>query len=621
MTERRVKILDFGLARAQGDQAHLTQTGAIIGTPAYMAPEQAAGKVVDHRCDLFSLGCVLYRMCTGEMPFKGTDTISILSALALDDPPPPVSLNPAVPAELSDLVMQLLAKKAEERPESAKAVAEAIREIEAQTGERTARFGSRRTTDCTDGTDKNGWRLIGVIRAMRGLISFRTQAGWSGKKRPPLPWLVGMAGGLVAAALAGIVLFWPTPRGVVKIESDDPSVEIVFDKTGPTVKGADKEPITLGAGEHGVLIKRGDFGFEADKFVLKKGADDHAQGGIAPRQDSGQGGRPGHRGKRTAGGCGCGASPGGQLPTTFTNSLGMEFVLVPKGKSWLGGGGGKPGDKEVEIAHDFYLGKYEVTQEEWEKVTGIKPSQFSRTGDGKDAVKDIADAELKRFPVERVSWDDAQSFLELLNRREKEAGWVYRLPKEAEWEYACRGGPLSDKFESAYDFYFDKPTNQLLPEQANFDLGLKRTCKVGSYKPNRLGLYDMHGNVWEWCDDAKKLGDGASGRVRRGGSLDNGSWHCRAANRPASPPSWRCCDLGLRVARVPVDNEVAKVPPEEKKPADIVPSPAAVGPKPNVATTASSDKTNPKANNGNSSRLLTAGETAAKNAKNSGRSA
>ena len=88
------------------------------------------------------------------------------------------------------------------------------------------------------------------------------------------------------------------------------------------------------------------------------------------------------------------------LPATFTNSLGMEFVLVPKGKSWLGGGGGKPGDKEVEIAHDFYLGKYEVTQEEWEKVMGINPSQSSRRWPG------VAKEDLKRFPVENVSWDD-----------------------------------------------------------------------------------------------------------------------------------------------------------------------------------------------------------------------
>ena len=226
---------------------------------------------------------------------------------------------------------------------------------------------------------------------------------------------------------------------------------------------------------------------------------------------------------------------------------------MPKGKSWLGGGGGKPGDKEVVIAHDFYLGKYEVTQEEWEKVTGLTPSRFSRTGGGKDVVKDIADAELKRFPVENVSWDDAQAFLERLNKGEKEAGWVYRLPKEAEWEYACRGGPLSDKFESAYDFYFDKPTNQLLPEQANFEhgKGLKRTCKVGSYQPNRLGLYDMHGNVWEWCDDVGKSRGSSSGCTEAAAAATTPS----SAGRRTAVRIGPCVpkrDHGFRLARVPL---------------------------------------------------------------------
>jgi formylglycine-generating enzyme required for sulfatase activity len=239
------------------------------------------------------------------------------------------------------------------------------------------------------------------------------------------------------------------------------------------------------------------------------------------------------------------------LPPKFTNGLGMDFVLVPRGKSWLGGGGGKVGDREVEFKEDFYLGKYEVTQEEWEKVTGKTPSAF------KD-VSGVLKEDQKRFPVESVSWEDAQAFLERLNTTQKEPGWVYRLPKAAEWEYACRGGPCADRSESAYDFYFEEPTNQLLAGQANFmtapGKGLLRTCKVGSYKPNRLGLCDMHGNVWEWCDDAEKAGDGAAQRVLRGGCWYSASEPCRAANQIAAPPTYRFLNIGVRMARVPPES-------------------------------------------------------------------
>jgi WD40 repeat protein/serine/threonine protein kinase len=126
----RVKILDFGLARQASADAQLTQTGAIVGTPAYMAPEQGQGQSVDARSDLFSLGCVLYRMCTGEPPFDGPDTMGVLIAVVTQEPAPPSQLNPRVPVGLNDLILTLLAKDPTRRPASAEAVADALAALE-----------------------------------------------------------------------------------------------------------------------------------------------------------------------------------------------------------------------------------------------------------------------------------------------------------------------------------------------------------------------------------------------------------------------------------------------------------------------------------------------------------
>jgi serine/threonine protein kinase len=127
----RVKIVDFGLARAVSVRSsNLTQQGVIIGTPAYMAPEQANGEAPDQRCDLFSLGCVLYRMTAGEVPFKGSTPLDTLLAVIDHTPKPPRELKPDVPQALSDLVMNLLAKNAADRPQSAHSVITAIESIE-----------------------------------------------------------------------------------------------------------------------------------------------------------------------------------------------------------------------------------------------------------------------------------------------------------------------------------------------------------------------------------------------------------------------------------------------------------------------------------------------------------
>jgi RNA polymerase sigma factor (sigma-70 family) len=238
--------------------------------------------------------------------------------------------------------------------------------------------------------------------------------------------------------------------------------------------------------------------------------------------------------------------------------LGMKFVPLPRGTFYMGWNGTQKGVK-TEIKEDFEIAAHTVTQEQWQAVMGNNPSDFSRDGDEKDKVKDIKDGDLKQFPVEMVSWEDTQQFLKKLNEQEKGKGWLYRLPTEAEWEYACRGGATSEE-ECSFNYYFAKPTNDLSSKQANFvgehpfgkaDKGpfLGRPTKVGSYPPNRLGLYDMHGNVWQWCGD---IFVGDHRRVSRGGSWNLRGITCQAAKRYLIGAIHSSNNRGFRLARVPV---------------------------------------------------------------------
>jgi RNA polymerase sigma factor (sigma-70 family) len=237
---------------------------------------------------------------------------------------------------------------------------------------------------------------------------------------------------------------------------------------------------------------------------------------------------------------------------------GMKFVPLPKGTLYMGWNGTKGSAKKREIKEDFEIAVYTVTQGQWQELMWNSPSWFSRQGGGKEAVKDIKDEELKKFPVESVSWNDVQAFIKRLNEREKGKGYVYRLPTQAEWEYACRGGATTEE-ECSYHFYFEKPTNDLSSKQANFNGNqpfgkgekgpyLERTTKVGSYAPNKLGLYDMHGNVWQWTFPGGL----------RGGGWHNSAGSCRAASSAGSAPGSgfpsdaRFESLGFRLVRVPV---------------------------------------------------------------------
>lgn len=245
----------------------------------------------------------------------------------------------------------------------------------------------------------------------------------------------------------------------------------------------------------------------------------------------------------------------GKLDAT-TNSIGMELVLIPAGEFLMGSPPTELGHQEEELQHrvriskPFHMGVYEVTQEQYERVMGKNPSAHSATGSQKDRVEGL---DTRRFPVDLVSWNDAVEFCRRLSElpEEKAAGRKYRLPTEAEWEYACRAGTQTP-------FHFG---NSMTGNDANCDgtypygaAGEKspflgRTTTVGSYKPNTFGLYDMHGNVWELCADwhagdyfahspeVDPAGpDSGQRKIVRGGRCHDAPIMCRSsARRPSHP--------------------------------------------------------------------------------------
>ena len=238
-----------------------------------------------------------------------------------------------------------------------------------------------------------------------------------------------------------------------------------------------------------------------------------------------------------------------QTDVILANSLGMQLALVPPGEFLMGSSETEKGrfDREgpqhrVTITQPLYLGVCPVTQAEYQQLTGKNPSRFK--GDG-------------RLPAEQVTWPAANEFCQQLSAlaEEQQKGWTYRLPTEAEWEYACRAFTTTR-------FCFGDDDSQLAAYAWHSANSGTKTHPVGEKQPNAWGLCDMHGNVWEWCADwfgeySSDPTEDPTGptrgslRVLRGGCWGSPTRYCRSAVRDGVDPSVRIVALGFRLALVP----------------------------------------------------------------------
>jgi formylglycine-generating enzyme required for sulfatase activity/tRNA A-37 threonylcarbamoyl transferase component Bud32 len=572
------KITDFGLAKKLDSGSDISRSGAIMGTPSYMAPEQAEGKVHDTgpAADVYALGALLYELLAGRPPFKGATAFETIQQVLTEEPAPPSQLRRGAPRDLETICLKCLRKQPGQRYASAEALADDLRRYrqgEAITAravgriERAVKWARRRPALAA--------LLLVSVLGMAGIVwkylDAEQQKGIAlreaDKANKARSFLVSIFELFDANNPKGAMtvrqILDDAEKRIPKEFADQPKLqaELLADIEAVYAKLTANAPLAMilevrgtvqvqsagGLNKQAVpqtLLDSGDLlSLAADAQVQLVFLSDLHKEWLKSATEA------------TVRRRGC--EPTDAVLERDRDIL-MTFVQLPKGTFYMGWDGEKK-EKKVEIKEEFEMAVHAVTQGQWQAVMGENPSHFSRFNAGRSQVKTISDEELKLFPVEEVSWDEAQEFIKKLNDQKRGGGWLYRLPTEAEWEYACRGGAASEE-ECSYHFYFARPTNDLSSEQANFKgefpFGkaakgkyLGRPTRVGAYPPNKLGLCDMHGNVWQWCADP--FAPANSGRASRGGSWDGNGAHCRTASRSGSSPTLRFSDRGFRLARVP----------------------------------------------------------------------
>jgi serine/threonine protein kinase/formylglycine-generating enzyme required for sulfatase activity len=566
-----VKVLDFGLAKVTSEgqvDNTLTREGQMLGTPDYIAPEQIRdAQSADIRADIYSLGCTLYYLLSGGPPFGGDNLWDLYQAHFSMDAGPLNLERPEVPAELAAIAAKMMAKEPARRFQTPGEVAQVLVPFFKQSARtpgssaEMSRVKSQVTPSQNPGIDptrtqpatpgpapaerrppKTGaewvaWESLIEFKEAEDLIeavkpkpaeSKPATADGPARQPPWMSWPLITAASVFGLILLGIIITITNKGVTTKVTVNDPKASVKVD-TGDT-----RLEITPAAEVRSAAkqIEQSDRSIEPDASATS--------------------------------------------PRSITKSLGMAMKLIPSGVFLMGSPYQDPphpsGDPKynpnnkpqhsVRITKPFYLSIYEFTQGQYEKVTGKNPSAFRDNPD---------------LPVDSVSWFDAVTCCNQLSLLESRSpyykitggvvtilgGGGYRLPTEAEWEYACRAGTTTrysfgDDGSKLSDYVWSRATSG------------SRTHPVGQKLPNGFGLYDMNGNVSEWCWDwfdanyyASSVTNDPTGpaegvdRIVRGGSciwINKGvfSPDLRSRNVNVRKPWLIDKEIGFRVARTTI---------------------------------------------------------------------
>ena len=516
----QIILLDFGLAK--GALLHATQAlpqQSVRGyTPSYAPIEQIQGAGTDPRSDLYSLAATLYHLLTGLEPPDALRRANAILGGEADLLRPAHEVNPQCPLAISSVLAKTLALHCNARPATAKEMLRLLREAQGSTISRHGNAEAARQTVVSPPLHQTmpvfpnqplDPQQVNYPASSRGETMPQTAAGMThhmqngethvmqSKRNRAKIWL-GVVISLIALASIGLAAVYFVTRNKRPLP---PPVNQNRQVTLPPVKNSNTQ--------------------NSNSTV------------VAP-----------------------------VIPEAAKSVLGADhFVTIKAGEFVMGTEEhGETNDvpHTVKITRPFEMGKYEITQSQWEALMGTNPSYFKGPN----------------LPVENVSWEDVQAFITKLN--ELNDGYNYRLPTEAEWEYACRAGSKA-KYESNLETVAWYGDNSGLKQLNSEDLWTNnrqnynkllienggQTHRVGAKRPNAWGLYDMQGNVWEWCQDwygenyysESSVNDptgpsSGTQRINRGGSWYSQTGRCQTTIRGKDSPETKLYNLGFRLVRV-----------------------------------------------------------------------